>query len=66
MSRIHDLIQQIMTTGDLTLAAENQLRQLLQKTKYGQEEINAFIDLQKAIMDGQITQQSRILLYQTQ
>lgn len=66
MSRIHDLIQNIMTTGDLTLAAENQLRQLLQKTKYGQEEINAFIDLQKAIMDGQITQQSRLLLHQTQ
>lgn len=66
MSRIHDLIQNIMTTGDLTIAAENQLRQLLQKTKYGQEEINAFIDLQKAIMDGQITQQSRLLLHQTQ
>ncbi|MDY6784083.1 MAG: hypothetical protein SW833_16305 [Cyanobacteriota bacterium] len=61
MSRIREIVQQIMTTGDLTLSAENQLRQLLQKTKYGREEIDAFVNLQKAVMNGQVKQQSRII-----
>ena len=57
MLLIRDLVQQALATGYLTIAAQEQLRHLLQTTKYAQEDINAFIALQKAAMDGHIQQE---------
>ena len=51
---IRDIVQQALATGYLTIPAQEQLRQLLQTTKYAQEDINAFMRLQKAAMDGQV------------
>lgn len=56
---IRQIVQQAFTTGYLTIEAEEQLRLLLQTTKYGQEDINAFIRLQQAVMTGLVRQHSR-------
>ncbi|NEP14452.1 MAG: hypothetical protein F6K14_30510 [Symploca sp. SIO2C1] len=58
---IRQIVQQAFQTGYLTVEAEDQLRLLLQTTKYGQEDINAFIRLQQAAMTGLVQQQSREL-----
>lgn len=60
MSRIREVVQQALSTGYLTLAAENQLRQLL-TTKYEREDLNAFMTLQQAAMAGRVRQESREL-----
>jgi hypothetical protein len=62
MLLIRDLVQQALATGYLTIAAQEQLRQLLQTTKYEKEDINAFIALQKAAMDGYVKQEIRELI----
>lgn len=59
---IRDIVQQALATGYLTIAAQEQLRQLLQTTKYGKEDINAFIRLQKAAMDGHVQQEKSELI----
>lgn len=58
MTRIRDIVHTALTTGYLTLAAENQLRELL-TTRYDSEDFNAFMALQEAAMMGQIKQESR-------
>ncbi|GAB1544743.1 hypothetical protein NUACC21_74190 [Scytonema sp. NUACC21] len=55
---IRDVVRQAMITGFLSVAAEEQLRQLL-RTKYDLEDLNAFISLQEAAMAGLIRQESR-------
>lgn len=60
MVRIREVVQQALNSGYLTVAAENQLRQLLQ-TKYDREDFNAFMKLQKATMAGLVRQESREL-----
>ncbi len=55
---IREVAQQAITKGYLTVAAENQLRQLL-TTKYDSEDFNAFMRLQQAAMDGRVLQESR-------
>lgn len=60
MVLIREVVEQAFATGYLSLAAENQLRQLL-TTKYEEEDLNAFITLQQAVMDGYVLQQSREL-----
>jgi hypothetical protein len=55
---IREVVQQAITKGYLTVAAENQLRQLL-TTKYDSEDFNAFMRLQQAAMDGRVLQESR-------
>ena len=62
MISIREVVQQALSTGYLTVAAQEQLRQLLQTTKYAQEDINAFMTLQKAAMDGRIKQEIRELI----
>jgi hypothetical protein len=57
MVLIREVVQQALATGYLTVAAQEQLRQLLQTTKYAQEDINAFMRLQTAVMDGQVKQE---------
>jgi hypothetical protein len=59
---IRDIVQQALATGYLTIAAQEQLRQLLQTTKYEKEDINAFMALQKAAMDGHVQQEIRELI----
>jgi hypothetical protein len=58
MVLIRDLVEQVLRTGYLTLAEENQLRNLL-KTKYDEEDLNAFMTLQEAAMNGLVKQESR-------
>ncbi len=62
MISIREIVQQTLATGYLTIAAQEQLRQLLQTTKYAQEDINAFMRLQKAAMDGEVLQEIRELI----
>jgi hypothetical protein len=57
---IRDVVAQALTTGLLTLEAENQLRVLL-SNKYGYEDWQAFMSLQSAAMVGQVQQESRVL-----
>ncbi len=59
MSTIHQLVQQALAQGYLTIDAEQQLRNLVQTTKYGLEDMNAFVNLQIAAKDGYIRQESR-------
>jgi flagellar biosynthesis protein FliP len=61
MILIRNLVQQALSTGYLTIEAEEQLRQMLAK-KYDREDLKAFMTLQKAAMTGQVKQQSRELL----
>ncbi|MEA5573238.1 hypothetical protein [Calothrix sp. UHCC 0171] len=58
MVLIRDLVQQILRNGYLTLADENELRNLL-KTKYDAEDLKAFMRLQEAAMNGLVRQESR-------
>lgn len=60
MGRIRDLVQQALMTGYLTVAAEEQLRSLLQ-SKNDPEDLTAFMALQQAAMEGVVKQESREL-----
>lgn len=59
MSCIRDVVQNAISTGYLSLDAENQLRELLKTTGYNAEDITAFAGLQLAAMSGQVKQESR-------
>ncbi|AFY33438.1 hypothetical protein [Calothrix sp. PCC 7507] len=58
MARIRDVVQKALATGYLTVEAENQLRHLL-TTRYDLEDLNAFMTLQEAAMNGKVKQESR-------
>lgn len=59
MISISNLVQQALTTGYLTIEAEEQLRYSLHQTQYGLKDLRAFMTLQQATMDGLVKQQSR-------
>ena len=61
MNLIREIAQQALSTGYLTVEAENQLRQLLSR-KYDWEDFKAFIRLQQEAMEGRVRQESRELL----
>lgn len=61
MMLIREVVQQVITTGYLTVTAEEQLRKLLQ-TKYDVEDFDAFMSLQEAASLGRIRQESRELM----
>jgi hypothetical protein len=61
MALIREVVQQALTSGVLTIEAENQLRQLLAK-KYDREDLRAFVTLQDAAMSGSVKQESRLLM----
>ncbi len=65
MSLIREIAQQALSSGYLTVEAENQLRQLLSK-KYEWEDFRAFIRLQQEAMEGRVRQESRELLQSKQ
>ena len=56
---ISDVVQQALTTGWLTLEAEDQLRKLL-RHHYGYDDLCAFMSLQSAAMTGIVKQESRL------
>jgi hypothetical protein len=58
MTRIRDVVQKALTTGYLSVEAENQLRKLL-TTRYDWEDFSAFVVLQEAAMNGRVKQESR-------
>lgn len=60
MMTIREVVQQALSTGYLTVAAENVLRQLLMRP-YNSEDLTAFMSLQQAAMEGCVRQESREL-----
>lgn len=58
MKLIREVVKQALTTGYLTLEAEEKLKAML-KNKYDLEDLEAFIDLQQATMIGIVKQESR-------
>ncbi len=62
MISIRDLVQQVLATGYLTIAAEEQLRSLL-TAKYTKEDFIAFMQLQQAAMNGWVKQEARELFH---
>lgn len=60
MRLIREIVKEAKRTGYLTLEAEDQLRELLTK-KYDWEDFRAFIQLQEAVMEEQVKQESREL-----
>jgi flagellar biosynthesis protein FliP len=61
MHLIRNVVQQALSTGYLTIEAEEQLREMLCK-KYDREDLKAFMRLQQAAMAGHVKQQSRELV----
>ncbi|MCY6490752.1 MULTISPECIES: hypothetical protein [Leptolyngbya] len=59
MALIRDVVQQALSTGLLSIEAENQLRLLL-SSKYDREDFHAFMTLQNAAMTGSVKQESRL------
>ncbi|WP_034936256.1 hypothetical protein [Gloeocapsa sp. PCC 73106] len=58
MVLIRDIAHNAITTGSLSLANEQKLRLML-KQKYEQEDLEAFMNLQQAVILGKVKQQSR-------
>ena len=58
MKLIREISKQALRTGYLTLEAEEKLRKMLRR-KYDLEDLEAFIDLQQAAMDGMVRQESK-------
>jgi hypothetical protein len=58
MALIKDIVQQALTTGYLSVAAEDKVRSQLQ-SNYDSEDLDAWIILQRAIVAGDIKQESR-------
>ncbi|MBD1804988.1 hypothetical protein H6F98_05920 [Microcoleus sp. FACHB-SPT15] len=57
---IYEVVQKALSNGYLTVEEEEKLRQLLQ-AKYGIDDLNAFFNLQQAVIEGRVKQQSREL-----
>ena len=58
MKLIREVVKQALTTGYLTVEAEEKLKGML-KNKYDLEDLEAFVDLQQATMVGMVKQESR-------
>jgi hypothetical protein len=58
--QIREVVQQAISTGFLSIEAEDQLRHMLAR-KYEREDFQAFMQLQHAAMVGSVRQESRIL-----
>lgn len=59
MSTICEIAQRCLKTGWLSIPDEENLRRSLQN-RYGLEEFHAFMQLQRAAMEGRVKQESRI------
>ena len=58
MYYIREVVQHALDTGYLSIEAEDSLRRLLGK-QYSDEDLDAFVQLQEAVMGGVVKQQSR-------
>ena len=58
MKLIREIVKQALNTGYLTLESEEKLRAML-KHKYELEDLEAFINLQRAAMIGIVKQESK-------
>jgi hypothetical protein len=58
MMLIREIVQEALSTGYLTVVAENQLRLLL-RSKYDIEDLDAFMTLQYEVISGRVQQESR-------
>ncbi|MEH2249598.1 hypothetical protein [Nostoc sp.] len=58
MALIKEIVQQALTTGYLSVVAEDKLRSQLQ-SNYDSEDLDAWIILQRAIVAGDVKQESR-------
>ncbi len=58
MKLIREVVKQALSTGYLTVEAEEKLKIML-RNKYELEDLEAFIDLQQATMLGMVRQESR-------
>ena len=63
MLTIYALVQQTIESGNLTLVVEEQIRRLSQHQR-NREDICALIRLQRAVMEGEVEQESRQLRHQ--
>lgn len=61
MNQIKGIVEDCLNTGYLSMKSEEKLRNLLQTTKYGLEDFNAFVKLQEAVIEGIVRQESREL-----
>lgn len=57
MDKISKIVQNTLKAGYLPLETEYQLQRLLD-CKYGLEDFQAFMELQWAVMDGKVKQES--------
>lgn len=60
--KIRELVQQDLRISYLTLAAKNQRRLLLFKSKYDLENLNAFSELQTAVINARVLPEARELI----
>ncbi|MBW4429231.1 MAG: hypothetical protein KME50_33740 [Nostoc desertorum CM1-VF14] len=58
MALIKEIVQEALTTGYLSVVAEDQLRSQLQ-SNYDSEDLDAWIILQRSIVAGDVKQESR-------
>lgn len=58
MILIKEIVQQALNLGYLSIADQNQIQALLQ-TSYDSEDLDAFIILQRAVVAGDVKQESR-------
>ncbi|MBD6619199.1 hypothetical protein FNW02_26075 [Komarekiella sp. 'clone 1'] len=58
MVLIKEIVQEALTTGYLSVVAEDQMRVLIQ-TNYDSEDLDAWIILQRAVVTGDVKQESR-------
>ena len=58
MKSIREIVKQAFDTGYLTVEAEEKLRLML-RNKYEIADLEAFIDLQQATMQGMVKQESK-------
>jgi len=58
MYYIREVVKHALETGYLSIESENSLRRLLGK-QYGDEDLDAFVQLQEAVIGGSVKQQSR-------
>ncbi len=62
MSRIREIVHQVLQSGYLTVETEQQVRQMF-AAGYDLEDIEALTRLQQAALSGRVRQQSRELVY---
>jgi hypothetical protein len=58
MVLIRDIVQQALTTGSLSISADEQLQQLLQ-TEFEEKDIDALMLLQEAVQSGRVRKEYR-------